>query len=335
MAPRARAVSLALQGGGSHGAYTWGVLDALLEDGRITPGAITATSAGAMNAVALTQGWLDDGPDGARASLERFWQEVSRRGAAFRPMVPGGAFLKLMPFFDAVSRLTSPYDLNPFNIDPLKDILDAQIDFERLRSQSDISLFIAATCVTTGRAEVFTGERISTDAVLASACLPFIRQAVEIEGEPYWDGGFTGNPALWPLFYADTPDDLLIVHINPLKRSGTPRTADEIMNRVNEITFNASLMSELRAVAFVKRLIEDDLLAVSEKKRLRNLHIHAIRADEALKDYSAASKYDTSWPFLTGLRDAGRLAARDWLENCHQHVGKRSSVDVRAGYLGR
>ncbi|AZU03904.1 patatin [Glycocaulis alkaliphilus] len=333
MAARAGAVSLALQGGGSHGAYTWGVLDALLEDGRITPQAITATSAGAMNAVALAHGWLDGGADGARESLESFWQEVSRRGAAFRPMVPGGTFLKLMPFFDAFSRLTSPYDLNPYNLDPLKDILDAQIDFERLRAQNEIALFVTATCVTTGRAEVFAGERISTDAVLASACLPFIRQAVEIDGEPYWDGGFTGNPALWPVFYADTPGDLLIVHINPLKRPGTPKSADDIMNRVNEITFNASLMAELRAVAFVKRLIEDDLLKDAEKARLRNLHIHAIRADEALKDYSAASKYDTSWRFLTGLRDAGRQAAKEWLENCVTHVGKRSSVDVRSGYL--
>lgn len=333
MAPRARAVSLALQGGGSHGAYTWGVLDALLEDGRIRPGAITATSAGAMNAVALAHGWLTGGADGARAGLEAFWHEVSRRGAAFRPMVPGGAFLKLMPFFDAFSRLTSPYDLNPFNIDPLKDILDAQIDFERLRSQSEVPLFVTATCVTTGKAEVFSGGRISTEAVLASACLPFIRQAVEIDGEPYWDGGFTGNPALWPLFYADTPNDLLIVHINPLKRPGTPKSADEIMNRVNEITFNASLMAELRAVAFVKRLIEDDLLKDAEKARLRNLHFHAIRADDALSAHTAASKYDTSWSFLTGLRDLGREAAREWLDTCSHDVGKRSSIDVRAGYL--
>lgn len=333
MAISAQAISLALQGGGSHGAYSWGVLDALLEDGRVKPGAITATSAGAMNAVALADGWLEGGADGARAGLESFWHEVSRRGAAFRPMMPGGGFLKLMPFLDAFSRLTSPYDLNPFNFDPLKEILDAQIDFDRLRAQVDIPLFVTATCVTTGKAEVFTGERISADAVLASACLPFIRQAVEIDGKPYWDGGFTGNPALWPLFYADTPDDLLIVHINPLKRAGTPKSADDIMNRVNEITFNASLMAELRAVAFVKRLIEDDLLTDAGKAGLRNIHIHAIRADDALSAYTAASKYDTSWRFLTGLRDAGRETAREWLESCSKHVGKRSSVDVRAGYL--
>jgi len=333
MAARARAVSLALQGGGSHGAYTWGILDALLEDGRITPGAITATSAGAMNAVALAHGWLDGGADGARESLESFWHEVSRRGAAFRPMMPGGVLLKLMPFIDAFSRLTSPYDLNPYNLDPLREILDAHIDFERLRAQKDIPLFVTATCVTTGKAEVFSGQKISADAVLASACLPFIRQAVEIEGKPYWDGGFTGNPALWPLFYDKTPDDLLIVHINPLKRPGTPKSAGDIMDRVNEITFNASLMAELRAVAFVKRLIEDDLLKDAAKAGLRNIHIHAIRADEALKDYPASSKYDTSWNFLTGLRDRGRETAKEWLDMCHTHVGKRSSVDVRRGYL--
>lgn len=333
MATRSQAVSLALQGGGSHGAYTWGVLDALLEDGRVRPGAITATSAGAMNAVALAHGWLDGGADGARQSLEAFWHEVSRRGAAFRPMMPGATLLKLMPFIDAFSRLTSPYDLNPFNVDPLREILGDQIDFDRLRSQTEMPLFVTATCVTTGKAEVFSGQRISIDAVLASACLPFIRQAVEIDGKPYWDGGFTGNPALWPLFYSNTPDDLLIVHINPLRRTGTPKSADDIMNRVNEITFNASLMAELRAVAFVKRLLEDDLLKDAEKARLRNVHIHAIRADDALATYTAASKSDTRWHFLTGLRDAGRETAREWLENSHSHVGKRSSVDVRAGYL--
>ncbi|MCC5980273.1 MAG: patatin-like phospholipase family protein [Oceanicaulis sp.] len=335
MASRPKLLSLALQGGGSHGAYTWGVLDALLEDGRLTPGAITATSAGAMNAAALAHGWLDDGADGARASLEAFWQGVAHHSAAFRPLVPGGAFLRMVPFLDALSRLTSPYDLNPFNADPLRDILQAQIDFERLRAHGDIRLFITATCVTTGRAEVFSGERVTLDAVLASACLPFLRQAVEIDGEPYWDGGFTGNPALWPLFYADTPGDLLIVHINPLNRPGTPKSADDIMNRVNEITFNASLMAELRAVAFVKRLIEDDLLVESEKKRLRNVRMHAIRADEALSGFSAASKYDTSWTFLTRLRDAGRQAAKDWLESCHAAIGRRSSIDVRGDYLGR
>lgn len=333
MAARARAVSLALQGGGSHGAYTWGVLDALLEDGRIEPRAITATSAGAMNAVAFAHGWLEDGADGARQTLEAFWHDVSRRGAAFRPMLPSGALLRLAPFLDAFSRLTSPYDLNPFNFDPLRECLDGLIDFDRLRSQTEIPLFITATCVTTGRAEVFSGQRISTDSVLASACLPFIRQAVEIDGKPYWDGGFTGNPALWPLFYENTPDDLLIVHINPLKRPGTPKAADDIMNRVNEITFNASMIAELRAVAFVKRLIEDDLLKDPAKAGFRNLHIHAIRADDALNAYSAASKYDTRWGFLTGLRDRGREAAKDWLETCHVHVGKRSSVDVRRDYL--
>ena len=335
MAGKPKPLSLALQGGGAHGAYTWGVLDALLEDGRISPRAITATSAGAMNAAALAHGWVENGADGARTSLERFWRAVASHGAAFRPLLPGAAFARFVPFLDALSRLTSPYDLNPFDVDPLRDILGQQIDFERLRAQNDIRLFVTATCVTTGRAEVFSGERLSMQAVLASACLPFLRQAVEIDGEPYWDGGFTGNPALWPLFYADTPGDLLIVHINPLHRPGTPKSADDIMNRVNEITFNASLMAELRAVAFVKRLIEDDLLVESEKKRLRNVNMHAIRADEALSGYTAASKYDTSWAFLTRLRDLGRQAGQDWLSTCFDAVGRRSSIDVRADYLGR
>ena len=325
-------VSLALQGGGAHGAFTWGVLDYLLEDGRIFPQAITATSAGAINACALIQGYERDGADGARSLMADIWRAVSSSGAAFRPAFPGGVS-KWLPFLDTLSRVTSPYDLNPFDIDPLRDILKEAIDFETVATSDKIQLFVAATCVTSGRPEIFKGDDLTLDAVLASASLPFLRQAVEINGRPYWDGGFTGNPALWPLFYADTPSDLVIVHINPLNRPDTPKSAEDIMNRVNEITFNASLLSELRAIAFVKKLLGKGMLKDPEHAHLRDILVHSIKADEALRDYPASTKYDTSWSFLTTLRDLGRDVARDWLETCASDIGQQSTIDLHQDYL--
>ncbi len=333
----AKPVSLALQGGGAHGAFTWGVLDAILEDGRLEPKAITATSAGAMNAAAYAEGLQRGGPDGAREALERFWRAVSRAGAPFRPGFGAGplaqAWKRAFPVVDALTRLTSPYDVNPFNYDPLREVLNDQIDLEAIHSCNQLALFIAATCVTTGKPKIFTGRDVTIDALLASACLPFLRQAVEIDGRAYWDGGFTGNPALWPLFYADTPADLVIVHINPLVRDGTPKASEDIMDRVNEVTFNAALLAELRAIAFVKKLIGKDLLKDPQKARLRDILVHSVRADDALRPYPASTKYDTSWRFLVALRDAGRHAAKSWLDAHAEAVGKRSTVDLETEYL--
>ena len=329
MGARAKPVSLALQGGGAHGAFTWGVLDAILEDGTIDPQAITATSAGAMNACAFAMGRARDGADGARQALEDFWRAISRAGGPSSGTSSSGLF----PWIDALNRLFSPYDVNPFNLDPLSDILDRQIDFDAVHACTDTKLFVSATCVTSGRARVFKGAEVTREAVRASATLPFIHQAVEIEGEPFWDGGFTGNPALWPLFYADTPADLVIVHINPMHRAGTPKSAEDIVNRVNEITFNASLLAELRAIAFVKRLIGDGLLKDPDKARLRDILVHSIRADEALEAFPASTKYNTSWRFLTELRDRGREAGFTWLERCADDVGQRSTVDLKAEFL--
>jgi NTE family protein len=327
--PAPRPISLALQGGGAHGAFTWGVLDALLEDGRLDIRAITATSAGAMNACALAMGRVEGGSEGARAALERFWRAVSRIGGPFR--TSGSA--QLFPLLDAFSRMISPYNSNPFDYDPLRDILSEQIDFAMVHACRDTALFIAATCVETGRARIFSGEDITLDAVRASATLPFINQAVEIEGRPYWDGGFTGNPALWPLFYTDAPGDLLIVHINPMLRAGTPKTAAEIIDRVSEVTFNAGLLAELRAIAFVKRLHDEDMLTDAAKHSLRNPRVHAIRADTALNAYPASTKYDTSWRFLTALKDKGRQAGFDWLTRCAHKVGEAGTVDLKAEFL--
>lgn len=322
-------ISLALQGGGAHGAFTWGVLDALLEDGRLNPRAITATSAGAMNACAFAMGRVTGGSQGAREALEAFWRAVSRAGGPFNPVATSGFF----PLLDAVNRMFSPYNVNPFNIDPLTDILREHIDFDAVHACEETDLFIAATDVESGRARVFKGKDVTLEAVRASATLPFVHQAVEIEGKPYWDGGFTGNPALWPLFYADTPADLVIVHINPMHRAGTPKSAEEIMNRANEITFNASLLAELRAIAFVKRLIGGGFLVDPSKARLRDIRVHSIKADTALEAYPAASKYDTRWRFLTELRDQGRAAGFAWLERCAKQVGERSTIDLKAEFL--
>ncbi|MCW5723355.1 MAG: patatin-like phospholipase family protein [Maricaulaceae bacterium] len=340
MAARPKPVSLALQGGGAHGAFTWGVLDAILEDGRLDPQAITATSAGAMNAVIFAHARHAGGPEAAREALARFWEDVSRAGRAFQP--PGallwGPFAKAMQgtwlnWLDAWSRLTSPYDVNPLNINPLREILSAHVDFPGLAECGETKLFLTATCVRTGRAHVFRNADITADAVLASACLPFLFQAVEIGDDAYWDGGFTGNPSLWPLFYEPAPRDLLIVHINPMLRDETPKTAAEILNRVNEITFNTSLLAELRAIAYAKRLIGQRLLAESERQRLRDVLVHSIRADDALSRYSAETKHDTSRAFLHALRDAGREAAQGWLAKHFDAVGERSTVDVHAEFL--
>jgi NTE family protein len=336
-------ISLALQGGGSHGAFTWGVLDRLCECETLEIKAITATSAGAMNAVAFLSGLHQGGAEGARQSLETFWRAVSRKGAVFEaiPSNPlGGDFGAANPFAawtpysfaSALSAFLSPYDLNPFDLNPLKDAVASTIDFDAVR-QSGIALFIAATNVETGRVRVFSGEEVTLDAVLASACLPQTFKAVEIDETPYWDGGFLGNPSLFPLFYSEAPKDIVLVTLNPIKRPGTPRTAGEIQDRLNEITFNASLMSELRSIAFVQKLLNDGLLNKAVQSQYRNLNIHAIKGGAVLRDLGLESKYDTSWRFLTELRDKGREHASEWLDSCEDEIGKRSSVDIHETFL--
>lgn len=333
---KTRPISLALQGGGSHGAFTWGVLDYLLEEGSLDIKAVTATSAGAMNAVALTSGMLENGPDGAREKLEAFWRDVSDRGmplSSAKKLGPRFGPFTPFAFFQALTHIASPYDLNPFDYNPLQQTLRKLIDFDRIKSQTDISLFIAATNVQTGKVRVFRNEEINEDAILASACLPQVFKAVTIDDTPYWDGGYVGNPSLFPLFYADVPRDMLIIHINPLVRKATPKTASAILDRLNEITFNASLISELRAIAFVQKLLDENWLADRMQSKYRKLNIHAIRADKQLSTFSAESKFDTNWRFLTDLRDRGRASAEQWVKTCRDSVGKKSSVNIREEFL--
>ena len=336
----AKMVNLALQGGGSHGAFTWGVLDYLLEDGRIGIEAISGTSAGAMNAVVVADGIMKGGPDGARQALEDFWQAVSREGAKSpiqRSLVNvfmGDWSLDTSPgflFFDHLTRLVSPYQLNPLDLNPLRDLLEAQVDFDRVAACDKMKLFVSATNVHTGRVKVFTCSEITPDVVMASACLPLIFQAVEIDGVPYWDGGYMGNPALFPFFNSSASSDIVLVQINPIERKTTPRTAREIVNRVNEISFNSSLLKELRAIEFVARLIDQGKLDPSDYKEVL---LHRIEAGEEILALSASAKLNAEWAFLVHLRDIGREAARRWLDRHFDIIGKKSSVDIRTFFAG-
>lgn len=330
-----KSIALALQGGGAHGAFTWGVLDHFLEDGRIEIEAVTGTSAGAMNAVVLADGLIEGGPQGARRQLERFWKTVSLDSIMSpiqRTLVDrllGSWSLDNSPgyaWFDFFTRYASPYEFNPLNLNPLKDILESEIDFARLRRDHHFKLFVAATNVTTGKVKVFARKNLTVEKVLASACLPFLFQAVEIDGVPYWDGGYMGNPVLWPLFYHCSTNDILIIQINPIVRPATPRSAMEIENRLNEITFNAALMGELRMIEFVTRQIDAGRLSTKDYK---HLNMHRIDGGEALAALQASTKLNAEWDFLTYLRDLGRKAAHRWLDLHFDDIGARSSFDLK------
>jgi len=332
-------VNVALQGGGAHGALTWGVLDRLLEDGRLEIEGISGTSAGAMNAAVLAAGHARGGADAARQALEDFWFKVSKAGA-MSPLKPnpmdrlfsGWNFDASPTFvaFDFLSRMFSPYELNPMNLHPLKPILEEAVDFRRLGHGCPIKLFVCATSVRTGKVKVFTGPELSVDALLASACLPFLFQAVEIRGEPYWDGGYMGNPVIFPLIYGTQSRDVVIVQVNPLSRDETPTTAREIMERVNEISFNSSLMREMRAISFVGELVEQEKL---DPKRYKRMLIHWIDSEQEMRKLGYASKLNADWGFLSHLKQVGRQAASRWLATHFDDVGRRSSVDIRGKFL--
>lgn len=331
-------INLALQGGGSHGAFTWGVLDAILEDGRLDVEAITGTSAGAMNAVVFAQGYLENGRAGARSTLAKFWEAISNRDA-FLPVSRDmlDMFWKAWGFDgspaaalgQAVSQFASPYDFNPLDVNPLRDHLNQIVDFAEVRACEQIQLFIAATNVHTGKVRIFERKDLTADHIMASACLPTLFKAVEIDGAPYWDGGYMGNPALFPLFYKTACPDILIVQINPLERRTTPRTAAEIQDRLNEISFNGALMSELRAVDFVDRLMDQGLLP---KEHYKRNFVHRVDGGAALLPFSAGSKIDVGWSLLTQLRDIGRRAAKDWLDKNYDAIGQRDTIDLRMAY---
>ena len=339
-------INLALQGGGSHGAFTWGVLDYLLEDGRLEFEAISATSAGSMNAVIMLQGLLKGGRQEARAHLDKFWERVSDAGEVFSPVPPSGtnpfaAFLpkwasvenSALQFFNIMSQNLSPYQFNPMNYNPLRDILDDMVDFRALQQNCPKKLFITATNVRTGDARIFTGPELTRDMVLASAALPNIFQAVTIDGQAYWDGGYVGNPSLWPLCYDVGSHDILIIHVNPLIREGVPEDALSIEERLNEVTFNSALLKELRAIAFVQKLIKNDMLKEKAKPQYREILLHAVRAEKTMSKLGISSKLDTSEHFLHSLKKAGRSEAKAWLAAAFDHIGVSSTVDIDRDYL--
>jgi NTE family protein len=297
-----------------------------------------------MNAVVLAAGLQEGGPAAAREKLEAFWRGVNAVGGrnifgdigAWSRAFDAPDWLKATPGWQMAQGFAaafSPYDFNPLNLNPLHDVLEEQVNFAALRKSSPIALYVSATGVQSGKSRVFRTDELTGRHVMASACLPHLFQAVTIDGEAYWDGGYLANPALWPLFYDPTPADILIVNINPFSRPAAPRGAAAIVDRLNEIIFNASLVSELRAIAFVQKLIEDGLLTEDAQGRYRHMLIHAVDAGRWLGDLGMDSKFDTEWSFLAGLRDRGRAAADAWLKADLRHVGHRSSVDLKAQFL--
>jgi NTE family protein len=325
-------IDLALQGGASHGAFTWGVLDRLLEEPRLRIDGISGTSAGALNAVVLVDGHVQGGPEGARTALEAFWANVAQ-GARFSPfrrspldVLLGRWTLDYSPMYltmDIMSRVFSPYDLNPVGTNPLQEILASSVNFERL-SQSSIRLFVTTTNVHTGRGRVFRNAEITPDVLLASACLPTMFQAVEIDGELYWDGGYSGNPTITPLVRECTASDILLVQINPVERPGSPRSAREILNRLNEVSFNAVLLKELRMIALLRQVAPAD---GSEGAKWAAMRMHRIASD-LVAGLGSSSKMNAEWEFLTMLRDEGRRCAQDFLTDHGPDLGRRSSLDV-------
>ncbi len=334
MSTTVKKIDLGLQGGGAHGAFTWGVLDRLLTEDRIAIEGISGTSAGAMNAVVVADGLVSGGREAAREALARFWRAVSDAGRAspiqrtWLDQMLGRWSLDFSPGFiamDLLSRLVSPYDTNPLNINPLRDLVASIVDFERVNRCDTLKLFVSATNVRTGRPYVFKAPHITVDAVMASACLPFMFQAVEIDGEAYWDGGFMGNPVLYPLVEETTARDLVIVQINPLVREGVPKTARDILNRVNEIDFNSSLVKDIRAILLLKGLSG---VVEHQDDRLSNLCIHRIHAEQEMVALGVSSKMNAEWAFLEHLHDIGWRAADDWIAAHWEDIGARSTYPL-------
>jgi NTE family protein len=325
-------IDLALQGGGSHGAFTWGVLDRLLEEPWLHIEAVSGTSAGAMNAAVMAAGHTDGGAAGARTALEAFWRRVSQ-AAAFSPLqrspmdvLLGNWSLNHSPAylaFDLMARVFSPYDVAFGALNPLAKVLAESIDFSRLAS-APIKLFITATNVGSGRPRVFRNAELSSNVLLASACLPTMFQAVEIDGEAYWDGGYSGNPTMTPLVQECVSDDTILVAINPVERPGVPKSAREILNRLNEVSFNAVLLKELRMMALLRKVASADDAEIAHWSRMR---IHMIRSD-MLVALDSSSKLNAEWAFLCLLRDEGRRAADAFLAAHGKDLGARSTLDI-------
>jgi NTE family protein len=330
-------IDLALQGGGAHGAFTWGAVERLFEAPDLRVESVTGASAGSMNAALIAHGYMEGGPAGVTAALEGFWRRISE-AARFSPIqrtpfdrAAGNWSLDSSPaywFFDFFSRVFSPYEVNPGNLNPLRDVLEASVDFERLKD-SPIKLFINATNVRTGLPRVFRNGELTADVILASACLPLMHQAIEIDGDPYWDGGFSGNPLLTPLIHDRKARDIVLVQVNPVERPGVPRTAREILNRLNEISFNSSLKKELRGIAMFQQLIGSGhaLADIEWAEDWATVRLHRVTTP-MMVELNASSKLNAEWEFLSLLRQEGRARADAFLQAHGGDLGVRSSYDI-------
>ena len=336
-----RRVNLALQGGGTHGAFTWGVLERLLEDERIEFEAVSGTSAGGINAAVFVQGLCEGGRRGAQAALNRFWHDAAAKLAVsplqntpWEKAIWGYDLTWSVAYqtFETMTRVLSPYQLNPtpYDLNPLRQVVESAIDTEVLRTGKGPKLFISATSVRTGKPRVFKREEVTADVLLASACLPQFFKAVEIDGEPFWDGGYLGNPALWPLYEQGGAPDIVLVQLNPIVRDELPTKPTEIANRLNEISFNASLMAEMRAIDFVQRLLEAGRL---EQPRYRRLFLHCIEDEPRMREFRLSTKFNGDWEFLSTLKRYGREAAEAWIAEHFDKLGRESSVDLRSRFL--
>jgi NTE family protein len=342
MASNKKLVGIALQGGGAHGAFTWGVLDRLLEEEAVVAEAMCGTSAGAVNAVTCAYGLHMGGPEKAKELLEELWRKIALSGSfLFKP----GIFDKVYGngdiynsagymWFNAISQVLSPYNFNPFNYNPLKDILENLIDFKELQLYNKKKLFICATNVKTNRAKIFSNRDITVDAVMASACLPFLFQAVEIDGEYYWDGGYMGNPPISPLITNTSLRDIVLVKINSININSVPTTARDIADRVNEISFNSSLINEMKLIHYRNELIRNGILKTDNKSN-REIFVHTISGYDALSQLSYSSKMNTSWEFLLELKNKGRQIADKWIANDFREVGVKSTFDVEQHFFDK
>ena len=331
-----KTINLALQGGGSHGAFTWGVLDRLLEEERLTFEGITATSSGAVNAVVLADGLAAGGRAQARSALRRYWEKVAELAARslFKPSAIDRANpdfgLEHSPgflFIEPVTYFASPYQINPFNLNPLRDMLVELIDFERVRRQTAVKLFVCATDLQTAKVKVFNGEELDVARLLASTCLPLMMQSVEVDGEYYWDGSYAGNPAIFPLVYNCQCRDIVLVHITPSDRAGVPTTSPAIMNRMQEISFNIALIREMRAIAYLNRLVDGGHLDG------KPVLVHVVEAQDLIAQLSWTSRLNGDWKFLTHLYEQGRARAEAWLAAHFERIGVGSSVNLEERYF--
>jgi NTE family protein len=328
---RSKVITLALQGGGALGALTWGVLDRLLEEPKLKIEAISGTSAGAINAAALASGYAKGGREGARKSLDDFWNSVGT--ASYSISSSTGVHGALLPnpqkLLLGLTRFFSPYQLNPFDINPLRDIVAKVVDFDAVQSRRAIRVFVGATRVRTGTLRLFENRELTSDSLLASACLPTLNHAIEIDGEPYWDGGYTGNPAVYPLIYRCKTPSILVVMLQPLTREDTPTSAQAIRSRLTEFQFNSSFLREMRSIALAKQAIDAQWLPIgSLERRFRKLNFHLIETDDLLARMSIEKTLNADLGFLLKLKEEGRTRAGAWLEKHFEQVGGQSSIDL-------